>query len=74
MKKNPWFNALQVKFAYALTCHKTQGGQWKDVFIDSSFNLKDELEKDDVRWLYTAVTRAQERLYFVNFKDEFFSR
>ena len=72
MKKNPWFNALQVKFAYALTCHKTQGGQWKDVFIDSSFNLKDELEKDDVRWLYTAVTRAQERLYFVNFKDEFF--
>ena len=72
MKKNLWFNALQVKFAYALTCHKTQGGQWKTVFVDSSFNLKEELEKEDVRWLYTAVTRAQEKLYFVNFKNEFF--
>ena len=72
MKKNPWFNALQVKFAYALTCHKTQGGQWKQVFVDSSLNLKDEMEKEDLRWLYTAVTRAQERLFFVNFKDEFF--
>ena len=72
MKQNPWFNALQVKFAYALTCHKTQGGQWKQVFVDSSLNLKDELEKEDLRWLYTAVTRARERLYFVNFKEEFF--
>ena len=72
MKQNPWFNALQVKFAYALTCHKTQGGQWKQVFVDSSFNLKDELEKEDLRWLYTAITRAQEKLYFVNFKEEFF--
>ncbi|MCR4849494.1 MAG: AAA family ATPase [Bacteroidales bacterium] len=72
MKQNPWFNALQVKFAYALTCHKTQGGQWKQVFVDSSLNLKDELEKEDLRWLYTAITRAQELLYFVNFKEEFF--
>ena len=72
MKKNPWFNALQVKFAYALTCHKTQGGQWKNVFVDSSLNLKEELVKEDLRWLYTAVTRAQEKLYFVNFKEEFF--
>ena len=72
MKQNPWFNALQVKFAYALTCHKTQGGQWKQVFVDSSLNLKEELEKEDLRWLYTAITRAQERLYFVNFKEEFF--
>jgi exodeoxyribonuclease-5 len=72
MKQNPWFNALQVKFAYALTCHKTQGGQWKNVFVDSSLNLKDVLEKEDLRWLYTALTRAQERLYFVNFKEEFF--
>lgn len=72
MKKNPWFNALQVKFAYALTCHKTQGGQWRRVFVDSSFNLKDELEKEDLRWLYTAVTRAQETLYFVNFEEKFF--
>ena len=72
MKKNPWFNALQVKFAYALTCHKTQGGQWSSVFIDSSLNLKETLEVEDLRWLYTALTRAQERVYFVNFKDEFF--
>lgn len=73
MKQNPWFNALQVKFAYALTCHKTQGGQWRQVYVDSSFNQKDELEKEDLRWLYTAVTRAQEKLYFVNFKEEFFN-
>lgn len=72
MKKNAWYNALQVKFAYALTCHKTQGGQWRNVFVDSSLNLKDEVEREDLRWLYTAVTRAQERLYFVNFKEEFF--
>lgn len=72
MKKNPWFNALQVKFAYALTCHKTQGGQWQQVFVDSSLNLKETMEKEDLRWLYTAVTRAQEKLYFVNFKEEFF--
>ena len=72
MRKNPWFNALQVKFAYALTCHKTQGGQWNTVFIDSAFNQKDELETEDLRWIYTALTRAQERVYFVNFKEEFF--
>ena len=72
MKKNPWFNALQVKFAYALTCHKTQGGQWTSVFIDSSLNQKETLEVEDLRWLYTAMTRAQERVYFVNFKEEFF--
>ena len=72
MRKNQWFNALQVKFAYALTCHKTQGGQWNSIFIDSSLNLKDSLEVEDLRWLYTALTRAQERVYFVNFKDEFF--
>ena len=72
MKKNPWFNALQVKFAYALTCHKTQGGQWNSVFIDSSLNQKEALELEDLRWLYTALTRAQERVYFVNFKEDFF--
>ena len=72
MKKNPWFNALQVKFAYALTCHKTQGGQWSSVFIDSSFNQKETLKIEDLRWIYTALTRAQERVFFVNFKDEFF--
>ena len=72
MKKSPWFNALQVKFAYALTCHKTQGGQWNTVFIDSSLNLKETLEVEDLRWLYTALTRAQQRVCFVNFKEEFF--
>ena len=72
MRKNPWFNALQVKFAYALTCHKTQGGQWSTVFIDSSLNQKESLETEDLRWLYTALTRAQKQVYFVNFKDEFF--
>ena len=72
MKKNPWFSALQVKFAYALTCHKTQGGQWNSVFIDSSLNLKETLEVEDLRWIYTALTRAQEKVYFVNFKEEFF--
>lgn len=72
MKRSPWFNALQVKFAYALTCHKTQGGQWSSVYIDSSLNQKEGLEVEDLRWLYTALTRAQERVYFVNFKEEFF--
>ena len=72
MKKSPWFNALQVKFAYALTCHKTQGGQWNSVFIDSSLNQKETLEVEDLRWLYTALTRAQERVCFVNFKEDFF--
>mgnify|MGYP002522864471 CR=1 FL=1 len=74
MKKNPWFNALQVKFAYALTCHKTQGGQWNSVFIDSSLNQKETLEVEDLRWLYTALTRAQERVCFVNFREEFFEQ
>ena len=72
MRKNPWFNALQVKFAYALTCHKTQGGQWNTVFIDSAFNQKETLETEDLRWIYTALTRAQQRVFFVNFKEEFF--
>ena len=72
MRKNPWFNALQVKFAYALTCHKTQGGQWNTVFIDSAFNQKETLETEDLRWIYTALTRAQQHVYFVNFKEEFF--
>lgn len=74
MKKNPWFNALQVKFAYALTCHKTQGGQWNSVFIDSSLNQKETLDVEDLRWIYTALTRAQERVCFVNFKEEFFEQ
>ena len=72
MKKNPWLNALQVKFGYALTCHKTQGGQWSKVFIDAAFNIKDTIEQEDLRWLYTALTRAQEQVYLIQFKEEFF--
>lgn len=73
MRQNPYFNALQVKFGYALTCHKTQGGQWPVVFIDAPFVPEGEtLQISDLRWFYTAVTRAQERLYFVNFKEEYF--
>ena len=73
MRKNPYFNALQVKFGYALTCHKTQGGQWPTVFIDAPFVPEGEdLQTSDLRWFYTAVTRAQEKLYFVNFKEDYF--
>ena len=73
MRQNPYFNALQVKFGYALTCHKTQGGQWPTVFIDAPFPPDNEpLQTSDLRWFYTAVTRAQRQLYFVNFKDEYF--
>ena len=73
MKDNPYYNALQVKFGYALTCHKTQGGQWSNVFIEAPY-LPDEttLEPSDLRWLYTALTRASEKVYLVNFKDEWF--
>ena len=73
MRKNPYFNALQVKFGYALTCHKTQGGQWPIVFIDAPYIKEDEsLQISDLRWFYTAVTRAQKQLYFVNFEDDYF--
>ena len=73
MKENPYFNALQVKYGYALTCHKTQGGQWNNVFVEAPY-LPDEttLELGDLRWLYTAMTRAKEKVYLVNFKDEWF--
>ncbi|MCC8036238.1 MAG: AAA family ATPase [Rikenellaceae bacterium] len=70
--ENPHFNALQVKFAYAVTCHKAQGGQWKAVFIDKMLFGEEQMSRDLMRWLYTAVTRATERLYFVNFDDRFF--
>lgn len=73
MRQNPYFNALQVKFGYALTCHKTQGGQWPTVFLDAPYIKEDEsLQLSDLRWFYTAVTRAQRQLYFVNFNDEYF--
>lgn len=71
IKKNIYFNALQVKFSYAMTCHKSQGGQWKTVFIEQPY-LPNGVSKEYFRWLYTAVTRTQEKLYLIGFKDEFF--
>ncbi len=68
--KNPYYNALQVKFAYSVTCHKAQGGQWPVVFIDQGYLPPDGLNKEYLRWLYTALTRATEKVYFVNFSDE----
>jgi exodeoxyribonuclease-5 len=67
--KNPYFNALQVKYAYAVTCHKSQGGQWSVVFVDPGFLPEDASGESYYRWLYTAITRATEHVYLVNFKD-----
>src|SRR5574344_1385446 len=72
MKQDPYMNALQIKYGYALTCHKTQGGQWKVVFVDQSFLKPENIDKSYLRWIYTAITRATEKLYFVNFNDVFF--
>jgi len=72
IKENPYFNALQVKFAYAVTCHKAQGGQWKAVFVDQGYLTEEMLNIEFLRWLYTAFTRPTERLYLVNFNKEFF--
>jgi exodeoxyribonuclease-5 len=71
VKKNNFFNALQVKFSYAITCHKSQGGQWNTVFVEQPY-LPNGIDKDYLRWLYTAVTRAKEKLYLIGFKDDFF--
>jgi ATP-dependent exoDNAse (exonuclease V) alpha subunit len=70
LKKNPYLNALQVKFAYALTCHKAQGGQWKAVFVDQGFLKEDMINEEFARWLYTALTRSSEELYLLNFNQE----
>ena len=72
VKESPHFNALQVKFAYALTCHKTQGGQWGNVFIDQGYLTDAMINQEYTRWLYTAVTRATRKLYLINFEDKFF--
>ena len=71
VKNNEYFNALQVKFSYAITCHKSQGGQWNTVFIEQPY-LPDGITVDYVRWLYTAVTRAKDKLYLIGFNDESF--
>ncbi|HLV43130.1 MAG TPA: ATP-binding domain-containing protein [Brumimicrobium sp.] len=69
---DPYFNALQVKYAYAVTCHKSQGGQWRCVFVDQGFLTEEMLDKSYFRWLYTALTRATEKLFLVNFNGQFF--
>lgn len=74
VKTSPYFNALQVKFAYALTCHKTQGGQWDTVFIDQGYLNEKMLNVEFLRWLYTAVTRATKKLFLINFEERFFTR
>jgi len=71
VKNNKFFNGLQVKFSHAITCHKSQGGQWSTVFIEQPY-LSDGIDKDYLRWLYTAVTRAKKKLYLIGFKDDFF--
>lgn len=71
VKNNSYFNALQVKFAYAITCHKSQGGQWDTVFVEQPY-LPNGPDREYIRWLYTAVTRARKTLYLIGFKDDFF--
>lgn len=72
MKNDPWYNALRVKYAYAVTCHKAQGGQWDVVFLDLGYVTEDMLDTEFLKWLYTAFTRATKKLYLVNFADSFF--
>jgi exodeoxyribonuclease-5 len=71
IREDPFFNALQLKFAYAITCHKAQGGQWKHVYIDQGWQNPDHLDREYYRWLYTALTRATEKVFLINFKPEF---
>jgi len=73
VRNDPYFNALQIKFAYAVTCHKAQGGQWERVFVDQGMFNRQEATVDYLRWLYTAITRATDRLYLINFLPAFFS-
>jgi exodeoxyribonuclease-5 len=72
IKKNPYYNALQVKFGYAVTCHKSQGGQWDYAFVVQGYLTDEMVDVEYLRWLYTAITRASKKLYFVNFSEKFF--
>mgnify|MGYP001177632435 FL=1 len=72
IKENPYFNALQVKFGYAITCHKSQGGQWDNVFVDQGYLTEEMIDREYIRWLYTAITRAKSNLYLTNFHPRFF--
>lgn len=73
MKKDEYFNALQVKFAYAVTCHKAQGGQWASVFIEQGYLTEEMLNADFLRWLYTGITRTTDKVYLINFNKEFYA-
>lgn len=73
IRDDSYYNAMQVKFGYAVTCHKAQGGQWSAVFVDKMLFGDEEMSRDMLRWLYTAITRATEKLYLVNFDDRFFA-
>ena len=73
LKNSPYFNALQIKFSYAITCHKSQGGQWPVVYIDQGFLKQENMDENFLRWLYTAITRATEKVYLVNFNSLFFN-
>ena len=70
LKNDRYYNALQVKFAYAVTCHKAQGGQWAHIYLDQGYMTDDMLTPDYIHWLYTAFTRATEKLYLVNWPKE----
>lgn len=70
LKNDRFYNALQVKFAYAVTCHKAQGGQWAHIYLDQGYMTDDMLTPDYIHWLYTAFTRATEKLYLVNWPKE----
>ena len=72
IRKDPFLNALQVKFAYALTCHKAQGGQWETVFIEQGYLTDDKIDVEFLRWLYTAITRGKTQVFLVNFHPRFF--
>lgn len=72
MKKDPYYNALQIKFAFAITCHKAQGGQWPAVFVDQGYLTDEMLNTEFLRWLYTGITRSTNELFLVNFSDKFF--
>ena len=69
LKEDRYYNALQVKFAYAVTCHKAQGGQWAHIYLDQGYMTDDMLTPDYIHWLYTAFTRATEKLFLVNWPE-----
>ena len=72
LREDPYLNALQIKFAYAVTCHKSQGGQWAGVFVDQGYITEERINTEFLRWLYTAITRATDQVFLVNFDAKFF--